>query len=298
MDKIILIGLLVILLYFYINRGNQNESNAGLLEDEPSQKEIQKLDYRRDTDDEIVQVDELGEFPTPQLSRSFKKLSKKVLKPFNNVKDFFPNKKNPAIIRDVPSNMVKERVYFPGYFRKDRLSGNDIGTEELRPFTTNDEPDNSWTDKNVSHHPKFYTSEIKDELTNVGSFFNKNNQYNDKTSSNTDVLPSDSCYIDKMGMKFCEDNTRLQNIPPSLISDINKCYALNTVGMYKDKGKRPKEYVSFNQEKIDNENLGVWSYADDRVINGGNFYNEVFPSKQKNETVAPKIKPLFGTCKV
>ena len=126
MDKIILIGLLLVLLYFYINRGNKNDLDDF---DEPSQKEIQKLDYVTEKNEEIIQVDELGEFPTPQLSRGFKKLSKKVMKPFNNVKDFFPNKKNPAIIRDVPGNMVKERVYFPDYFRKDRLSGNDIGTE-------------------------------------------------------------------------------------------------------------------------------------------------------------------------
>jgi hypothetical protein len=289
MNKIILIGLLLILLYLYINRGNMIGSY------EPSQKEIQNLDYVRDKE-EIIQVDELGEFPTPQISRGFKKLSKEVMKPINNGKDFFPKEKNPAIIRDVPSNMIKERVYFPDYFRKDRLSGNDIGTGEMRPFNTNDEPDNSWTDSNVSDHPKFYTSDIKDELTNVGAFFDKNNQYNDKTSSTTDVLPGDSCYIDKRGMKFCEDNTRLQNIPPSLITDVNKCYALNTVGMYKDKHKKPKEYVSFNQEKIDNETLGVWSYSDDRVMNGGNFFNEVFPSRQKNETVSPKIKGLVGSC--
>ena len=293
MDKIILVGLLLILLYFYINRGNVDISD-----NEPLQRDIQNLEYIKEKNEEIIQIDELGEFPTPQISRGFKKLSRKVMKPFNNVKKFFPHNKNPSIIRDVPDNMVKERVYFPGYFRKDRLSGNDIGTGEMRSFTTNDEPDTSWSDVNVSHHPKFYTSDIKDELTNVGSFFDKNNQYNDKTSSNTNVLPSDSCYIDKMGRKFCEDNTRLQNIPPSLISDINKCYALNTVGMYKDKDKITREYVSFNQEKVDNENLGVWSYSDDRVINGGKFFNGVFPSKQQNETVSNKIKELFGTCGV
>jgi len=296
MNKIILVGLLLVLLYFYIDRGNKVMGNKDNENDLPIQKEIQNLDYMKEKDEEIIQVDELGEFPTPQLSRGFKKLSKKVIKPFNNLKDFFPNNKNPRIIRDVPGNMVKERVYFPGYFRKDRLSGNDIGTEEMRNFSTNDEPDNSWTDVNVSHHPKFYTSDIKDELTNVGAFFDKNNQYNDKTSANTNVLPSDSCYIDKRGMKFCEDNTRLQNIPPSLITDVNKCYALNTVGMYKDKDKRPKEYVSFNEEIIDNENLGVWSYADDRVINGGQFFNKVFPSKQVNERPAPKLKRLVGSC--
>ena len=60
MNKIILIGLLLILLYLYINRGNMIGSY------EPSQKEIQNLDYVRDKE-EIIQVDELGEFPTPHV---------------------------------------------------------------------------------------------------------------------------------------------------------------------------------------------------------------------------------------
>ena len=30
-------------------------------------------------------------------------------------------------------------------------------------------------------------------------FFDKNNQYNDKTSSNTNVLTGDQCYQDKFG---------------------------------------------------------------------------------------------------
>ena len=265
MDKIIIIVLLLIGLYLYINWSNP--------ETIPTQKEIQKLDYVREKE-EIVQVDELGDFPYPQISRGFKKLSKKTMKPLDNLKDLLPSgKDNLNIMRDTRENINKKRIYLPDYYRKDRLGGNDIGTEELRPFTNSEEPDNSWTDVNVSKHPKFYNSDIKNELTNVGSFFDKNNQYNDKTSSNTEVLVSDGCYTDKEGEIFCEDNTRLQNIPPSLISDINKCYALNTIGMYKDRNRKDKEFVSFNSEKIDGEELGVWSYSDDRTINGGKFFN-------------------------
>jgi hypothetical protein len=193
---------------------------------------------------------------------------------------------------------VGMRIYLPDYYRKDRLGGNDIGTEELRPFTNSEEPDNSWTDVNVSKHPRFYNSDIKNELTNVGLFFDKNNQYNDKTSSNTEVLVSDSCYTDKEGEIFCEDNTKLQNIPPSLISDINKCYALNTIGMYKDKKTKDKEVVSFNSEKIDGEELGVWSYSDDRTINGGNFFGNVVASKNKNEINSRPLGRLSGGCSI
>ena len=48
-------------------------------------------------------------------------------------------------------------------------------------------------------------------------FYDKNNKYNDKSSHNTRGQ-SDSCYIDKFGNQFCEeDNTRLQNIRSYMI---------------------------------------------------------------------------------
>jgi len=290
MDKILIVVLLLIGLYLYINWSNQ--------ETQPTQKEIQNLDYVEEKED-MVQLDELGNFPFPQISRGFKKLSKKTMKPLNNLRDLLPDgKDNINIMRDTPRNVNKKRIYLPDYYRKDRLGGNDIGTGELRSFTNSEEPDNSWTDVNVSKHPKFYNSDIKNELTNIGSFFDKNNQYHDKTSSNSEVLVSDSCYKDKEGELFCEDNTRLQNIPPSLISDINKCYALNTIGMYKDRNKKGKESVSFNSEQIHGEDLGVWSYSDDRIINGGSFFNNVFASKNKNEINSKPLKRLIGGCSI
>lgn len=290
MDKIIIILILLITLYLYINWSNSDS--------QPNQEEIQELEYVKEKE-EIVQVDELGDFPRPQISRGFKKLSKQTFKPLNNLKDLLPNNKNNMLYkRDKPGNINKKRIYYPDYYRKDRLSGNDIDSEEFRQFTNNEEPDNSWTDENVSQHPKFYTSDIKNELTDIGSFFDKNNQYNDKTSSNTEVLTSDSCYKNKEGELFCEDNTRLQNIPPSLITDVKKCHALNSIGMYKDKKNKVDKYVEFNSEEIGNKKLGVWSYLDDRTINGGKFYNSVYASKEINETNSKPLKGLVGGCSI
>ena len=62
--------------------------------------------------------------------------------------------------------------------------------------------------------------------------------------------------------------------------------------------KKKGEYISFNAENIINEEVGVWTYSDDRTINGGKFYNEVFPSKVENETVSPNLKPLTGNCSI
>ena len=80
MSNILFIGILLILLYYFIVENNKKGQ---------SQKEIQNLEYAKEKEEEIIQFDELGEFPTPQLSRGFKKISKKVLNPINNIKDFF-----------------------------------------------------------------------------------------------------------------------------------------------------------------------------------------------------------------
>ena len=168
-------------------------------------------------------------------SHQFKKLSKGELPhPLNNLKDILPqNNDTLNIIRDTHTNMSKDRIYIPDYYRKDRLPQNDIGSEEMRPFVSdNSESESAWTDENVSEHPKFYTSDVQSDFTNIGLFFDKNNQYHDKTSSNTDVLASDECYTDKKGTKFCMDNTRIQNIPPQLITNPKSCYALNDIGLY------------------------------------------------------------------
>jgi len=263
----ILLGLLVILFIVIFLRSNDGE---------PTQEEIQTLDY-------VDKTKSIKDFPYPQISHQFKKLSKGELPhPLNNLRDILPqNSNNLDIIRSSrdQSTLGKDRIYIPDYYRKDRLPQNDIGSEEMRPFVSdNSESESAWTDQNVSEHPKFYTSDIQNDFTNIGLFFDKNNQYNDKTSSNTDVLASDECYTDKKGTKFCMDNTRLQNIPPQLITDPESCYALNDIGLYKDRNKS-----KFNEHK---------------VFNGGSFFNGVMASENENERFDKPIEMQSGSCQI
>ena len=283
MDYTALLLLIIVVVLFYVTRNR----------DEPTQEEIQKLEHAKEAKTEINGI---PDFPHPQISRGFKRLSRDIKKPLNTLKDILPNNKPKVnVIRDTNDNINKKRAYLPDYFRKDRLGQNDIGNEEVRPFITdNKKSEKSWTEENVSDHPKFYTSDVQNELTNVGLFFDKNNQYNDKSSVNTEVLISDKCYKDKNGVEFCEDNTRLQNIPPSLITDIKRCHALNNVGIYKD--NKNKGNSEFSIETIHGSSVGSWTYDDDRLINGGKFYNEVKGSNHKNEEFSEPLKPLLGSC--
>jgi hypothetical protein len=272
----VLVGLLIIYLVFFHNQGNQ----------EPTQTDIQSLESLRDEDGELVDVplSEKDGVPYPQISHGFKKLGKGELpKPLSNLKELLPD--GPAVLpifRQVSDSMTKKRMYLPDYYRKDTMPMDNIGSEEMRPFVTDEEkPDDAWTDENVSKHPKFYNANIEnDELTNIGSFFDKNNQYNDTTSPGTFPLPSDNCYINKTGGKFCLDNTRLQISPPSLITDPKSNYALNTVGMYKDYDR-----ISDNTQ---------------RVINGGKFYGTVRGANDigTNETFGTPIQDKIRSCQL
>lgn len=240
----------------------------------PTQEEIQEPTY-------VDKMQSVKDFPYPQISRGIKRLSKgKSPFPLNNDQQFQPNgERDLRFIRhtDTPLNMTRDRMYLPDFYRKDRLSGNTYGTEELRKFElNNDKSEQSWTDKNVSEHPKFYNADIKDELTNIGAFFDKNNQYNGKSSINSESLTTDRCYKNKGGDIFCEDHTRLQLIPPSLIEDPQSCYALNSVGMYKD------------MDLSDDRN--------DRVMNGGIFFNGINASHKNNETYSKPINSQVGDC--
>ena len=271
----LLVGLLIIYLVFFHGQDG-----------EPTQEDIQSLESIKDENGNLVEVPilETDGLPYPQISHGFRKLGlNKLPKPLNNLKDLLPS--GPSVLpifRNSANNMTKKRMYLPDYYRKDTMPMDNIGSEEMRPFVTNeDTPDDAWTDENVSEHPKFYNANMKDdELTNIGSFFDKNNQYNDTTSPNTFPLPSDNCYIDKSGGKFCLDNTRLQMVPPSLITDPQSCYALNPVGMYKDYDR-----ISDNTQ---------------RVINGGTFYGKVSGSRSlgHNETFGTPIQDKIGTCQV
>jgi len=284
MNIIIILVIIIVILYLLNLSGKYN----------PSQSEIQSLEYT-----EKKELLKTKDFIYPQISYGFKKLGKDLLiKPLNNLDKLLPNN-DPEIniIRDTTDTMNTNRLYLPEYYRKDRLSENNIDSTEYRKFNKNDEePDTSWTDVNVSRHPKFYTSQITDELTNIGMFFDKNNQYHDKTSVNTNVLPSDKCYIDKFGNNYCEDNTRLQNIPPSLITDIKKCEVLNTIGTHKDKMYNYNPISKYHVEDVKSGSHLVSMYEDDKVINGGKYYNEIYPSLTKNETNSFPLKPLCDEC--
>jgi len=178
------------------------------------------------------------------------------------------------IVRD---GKPSSEANYPKYIAKDTLSANTLGSNELHKSHEKEhsKPYDSFTDENVSQYPKFYTSDLKNEISNLGKFFDKKNRYVDTTSPNSSAYVDDSCYIDGNNEMTCIDNSRLQNIPPKNMRKYNQFDIEDTIGNYKIDGSK------------------------DGVMTGSFFYDSVYAASKKNETFSPFIGgSISGECSV
>jgi len=275
--------ILILVIVFYIYDQYQKKIPVQTTESPEIIGEVQ-ADQNLSLPDKIMKVGK--ELPYPKISWETQESESKP-GVFTNV---LPSLPGIEIVRDTPQSITKKRQYLPDYYRKDKLSGNTIGTTEYNSFTPNlDEPDNAWSDDNVSELPGYHTSEVTNGLTNPGAFYNKDNQYHDTTSPKTTGLVSDRCFVDKRGKEFCMDNTRIQNIPPSLIEDPQHCHVLNNIGIHKDKWMTNNHEISNQVETIHGQSYLSWNYKNDKVMNGSHFTGNIKGSKSVNEQYSPLL---------
>ena len=237
------------------NAKNANAKNANNSKNAGSvYNEFQGLPYPKISRD--IQRLSTGPAPAPRNNS----VSNKSSVPFTQVRT-----------QDTPDSMTPTRIYIPDYYRKDTMPPNNIGTTEYQQaFDGNNSP---FSDTSFSEHPSFYNpNNLNDELTNIGSFFDSNNQYHDTTSNNTFALPSDTCYTDAEGGETCINNSRTQMIPPTLIRDPKTNQALRSLGTYQ----------SHKMLKRDPKNS---------VSCGGSFYGDIVASDPlgTNETYAAPL---------
>jgi hypothetical protein len=227
----------------------------------------------------VIPVNKLGEFPVPQTTTLSKSLSPNVPEDLSIITQGATINNSPIVIETRNTGLPENERYFPKYYRKDNISGNTNGTGEYHlAEVSNLNSSYSWSDQNVSQYPTYYTSEFKDNLTNVGAFFDKNNQFVDTTKPRSVANVDDVCYTSKEGEKVCLDNKHLQNIPPSLIDDVNSCGFLNSIGLL--------EFSNMVNE------------TGERVNNGGLLYDNVRGSKKYNEVYSKPLQPELLTCQL
>ena len=127
----------------------------------------------------------------------------------------------------------------------------------------------AWTETSVNKNPIHHTSNLENEKTDLGKFFDKNNQYiENKRSKNS--LP-ENCFIENNEL-ICKFNNKLENIPPTLIEEPEKNTLLKSIGDDKNINTNiiPSKNAVFGKE-----NINVWDYKDEKTINGGKYFGNV-----------------------
>ena len=117
----------------------------------------------------------------------------------------------------------------------------------------------AWTDKNISQYPIYHTSKINSEKTNIGAFFDRNQEFVDIISPRSKTNLPDRCIL-KDNNIFCNFNDRINNIPPRFIEEPKKNSVLRSIG--DDKNTFDKGIINDLKEE--------------KVSNGGEYYNGVF----------------------
>jgi hypothetical protein len=277
--KLIEIMLLIVVVILLVNITKPNSTIHKVVNHEPTPQPITASQEDILIENRGPPVKTTGNFPIPQSTTTSNILSTNVTEDLSIITQGSTIPHNDIIHMDRSSIQPANDSHFPQYYRKDTMSGSTVGTTEYKfaEIDTN-KSDLAWSDDNVSQYPSYYTSQIKGGLTNVGAFFDQNNQFVDTTNPRSTVNVSDVCFMSKEGENICLDNSRLQNVPPSLISDTSNCGFLNSIGL------------------LEFSNL---IYEDkERVNNGGVLYGNVKGSKTHNESYSAPLTQETLTCQL
>ena len=215
----------------------------------------------------IQKVNTTVDIPKP--TNISQKLSKGEILP---LKQNDPNLKNTDPIKYIRNLYQSDPITDnENYLNKDIISPNPTNTTELRFVEENDEK--AWSDVEVSQHPKYYTSNFTNELTNVGAFF-KNNQFHDNTSAYSKNNLPDRCLVNDNHEIICNFNNKLQNIPPQLIEDDNQFInQLGNENIYKGT-------TNSNISSILGNEYQTWDYENEKLMNGGKYFENVYGSSK------------------
>lgn len=269
-------GLIIgaIVLIFFINHFLNNKGEVQVFETPLKIKtEIEEGDIQKPNEYKIPKKsDTTIDYPeTTTLSQKLSNL--KELLP-QNISNIVNN--DPLVI--VRNKMNQVRNIEP--VKKDTLSPNPIGTTEYKFIDEN--PKYAWSDVNVSQHPEHYKSNFTDELTNSGGFFDNDddNKFHDRTSSRSSSNLPDRCFMNQNNEVLCNFNNRLQNIPPTLISDKLNNQVLHSIGQ--GKGDIFKTIEESNVRSVNGNSYQSWDYENEKTINGGMF-GDIQASNATNE---------------
>lgn len=286
--KLLNVVLIVILGVILINISNSNHKikNKSINSYIKDNHKPNKDDIITVTEEDILienrgrPVKIMGNFPIPQSTNESKSLSTNYPEDLSIITRGATISNDDVIEIDRGGDkQIPEESYYPKYYLKDKLSGNTIGSTEYKFAEVNNlKSSYAWSDKNVSQYPNYYSSQLKDEITNIGAFFDINNNFVDTSTPRTDASVGEICYKSREGENVCLDNSKQYMIPPSLITNKSNCGFLNSIGLL--------EFS--NMVKTQGE----------KVNNGGKLYGNVRGSKKYNEVYSAPLQSEVLTCQI
>ena len=174
--------------------------------------------------------------------------------------------------------------------KKDFISPNPEDSTEFRFIDENMKT--AWSEVDVSQHPKYYTSDMQDEKINIAGFFNNDQFFHDSTSPNSNTILPERCSRSTNNEVLCDYNNRLQLIPPKLISNSETNPVLNSIG-----GDTLYQTIdSTKVGEISGNNYQVWEYENEKSMNGGKYFQDVYGASAENESYMElgTIKPNYS----
>ena len=222
-------------------------------------------------------TDPFYSFPDPMLSNISHPLSPGYKPMFQNDSGP-PDMSNLDIIRKSGLDYYKHnpKVFNPDFVNKDTMDADpgDYTMQGLARGPGEDEDKNEMTsDTYLTKYPVFADSNIRNELTNVGYFFD--NEDNNKFINLKNKTLPENCTIDGDSMS-CKFNDKLQPIPDKLMK--NNSAVLNSIGVLIDNVDLVQSTDGYQYSKVDGNNYQVWNYPDEKPMNGGAEYGSVYPS--------------------
>jgi len=229
--------------------------------------------------------DPFYKFPDPNLSNISHPLSAGY-KPLYENMNAQPNMSELEIVRKsgLDYYMQDPNVFIPEAVNKDTMDahpGNFTNQGHAKRWDGKEDMIKMTSDEYLTKYPSHADSNVENELTNVGYFFDTENN-NSYINHQQKILP-ETCTLngDKMS---CEFNGARYNIPDKLMK--NNSDVLNSIGILNDDEDVIKSTNGYEIGVVDGGNYKIWNYPGEKGMNGGVEFGSVHGSSPlgTNET--------------
>lgn len=227
-----------------------------------------KVDYK----------DPFYKFPDPMLSNISHPLSSGYKPMYDQLNEGPEDVSSLDIVRksNLDIYVRNPQVFNPAYIKKDTMDahpGNHTLQGLAKKYDGKEKTIEMTSDEYLTKYPAFADSNIQNELTNVGYFFDNdnNNKYIDHQQK---ILPS-NCSVngDKMS---CELNGAQHVIPDKLMK--NDSAVLNSIGVMVDDRDLIKSTDGYDIGLVGGNNYKIWNYPEESGLNGGREFGDVYAS--------------------